>query len=153
MDGWQSGGTESRGAPSAAGQASVTAVAGVVDAPAHAAVVAPMSGAVEVGDTSLLELLPHPAFAIAVDGDDLFRFIYTNDAYRILRGDDFRDATRGDEMHFGSSARTGDLRSIVPANALVAHVRAFAARRGNAGRSPSRPNGVRRSRPVGLPST
>ena len=32
--------------------------------------------------TTLLDLLPHPAFAVAVDGDDVFRFIYTNDAYR-----------------------------------------------------------------------
>jgi diguanylate cyclase (GGDEF)-like protein len=64
-----------------------------------------------VGDTTLLDLLPHPAFAVAVDGDDLFRFTYTNDAYRRLLGDD---------------TATGDLRHIVPANALVAHVRAFA---------------------------
>ena len=70
-----------------------------------------------VADTSLLDLLPHPAFAIAVDGDDVFRFIYTNAAYRTLRGDD------------GASdlgPATGDLRQVVPANALVAHVRAFA---------------------------
>ena len=64
-----------------------------------------------VGDTTLLDLLPHPAFAVAVEGDEVFRFIYTNDAYRRLLGDD---------------SIAGDLRQVVPANALVAHVRAFA---------------------------
>ncbi len=68
-------------------------------------------------DTALLDLLPHPAFAIAVDGDDVFRFIYTNVAYRTLRGDDVA-------AELGPA--TGDLRHVVPANALVAHVRAFA---------------------------
>ncbi len=68
-------------------------------------------------DTALLDLLPHPAFAIAVDGDDEFRFIYTNDAYRSLRGDDV-------DAELGHTPR--DLRQVVPANALVAHVRAFA---------------------------
>ena len=68
-------------------------------------------------DTALLDLLPHPAFAIAVDGDDEFRFIYTNDAYRSLRGDDV-------DTELGHTSR--DLRQVVPANALVAHVRAFA---------------------------
>jgi diguanylate cyclase (GGDEF)-like protein len=62
-------------------------------------------------DSSLFDLLPHPVFAVAVDGDDLFRFIYTNDAYRRLLGD---------------HTATGDLRHVVPPNALVAHVRAFA---------------------------
>jgi diguanylate cyclase (GGDEF)-like protein len=51
-------------------------------------------------------------FAVAVDGDDVFRFIYTNDSYRAL---------------LASDSSTGDLRHVVPANALVAHVRAFAA--------------------------
>jgi diguanylate cyclase (GGDEF)-like protein len=69
------------------------------------------SGNEPVADTTLLDLLPHPAFAVAVDGDDVFRFIYTNDAYRRLLGDD---------------TATGDLRHVVPANALVAHIRAFA---------------------------
>ncbi len=77
----------------------------------------------EPADTILLDLLPHPAFAIAVDGDDVFRFIYTNDAYRALRGDDMRvGEMRGDDMHVGPGPLAGDLRSIVPANALVAHV-------------------------------
>lgn len=65
-----------------------------------------------VADTTLLDLLPHPAFAVAVDGDDRFRFVYANDSYRRLLGDE---------------AATGDLSQIVPANALVAHVRGFAA--------------------------
>jgi diguanylate cyclase (GGDEF)-like protein len=72
---------------------------------------APASGET-AADTTLLDLLPHPAFAVAVDGDDRFRFIYTNDSYRGLLGDD---------------TATGDLSQVVPANALVAHVRAFAA--------------------------
>ena len=72
----------------------------------------PMSpDAAPAGATALLDLLPHPAFVIAVDGRDAFRFVYVNDAYRALLGDD------GPE---------GDLRSVVPAHALVAHVRAFA---------------------------
>jgi diguanylate cyclase (GGDEF)-like protein len=65
-----------------------------------------------VADTTLLDLLPHPAFAVAVDGDDRFRFIYANDSYCRLIGDD---------------AASGDLSQIVPTNALVAHVRGFAA--------------------------
>jgi diguanylate cyclase (GGDEF)-like protein len=64
-----------------------------------------------IADTTTLDLLPHPVFAVAVEGDDVFRFVYTNDAYRRLLGDD---------------TATGDLRHVVPANALVAHVRAFA---------------------------
>src|SRR5947207_11413599 len=118
MDRWQSGGTESQGARSAAGQASVTTLPGASDAPDRGR----NSEAVEARDTSLLDLLPHPAFAIAVDGDDMFRFIYTNDAYRALRGDDMH----ADDVPAGAGAPTGDLRSIVPANALVAHIRAFA---------------------------
>ncbi len=59
----------------------------------------------------LLDLLPHPAFVVEVRGDDHFRFAYVNDAYRSL---------------LGADVATGDLRSIVPANALVVHVRAFA---------------------------
>ncbi|MDQ1462214.1 MAG: hypothetical protein QOI08_3698, partial [Actinomycetota bacterium] len=74
---------------------------------------APADGPAEVVvDTMLLDLLPHPVFAVAVDGDDVFRFIYTNDSYRAL---------------LASDSSTGDLRHVVPANALVAHVRAFAA--------------------------
>ena len=65
----------------------------------------------DVGGTTLFDVLPHPVFVVAVDGDADFRFIYTNDAYRRLLGDD---------------TATGDLRQVVPANALVAHVRAFA---------------------------
>ncbi len=73
--------------------------------------IASVTGGEDGADTTLLDLLPHPAFAVAVDGGDEFRFIYTNDAYRELLG--------------GDSA-TGDLRHVVPANALVAHIRAFA---------------------------
>ena len=73
--------------------------------------VGPVAGPEDLTGSELLDLLPHPAFAVAVDGDDVFRFIYTNDAYRRLLGDD---------------SAAGDLRQVVPANALVAHVRAFA---------------------------
>ena len=52
--------------------------------------VSPDAGDEPVADTTLLDLLPHPAFVVAVDGDDVFRFIYTNDAYRRLLGDDTR---------------------------------------------------------------
>jgi diguanylate cyclase (GGDEF)-like protein len=62
-------------------------------------------------DAALLELLPHPVFVVDVQGDDSFSFSYVNDAYRSLLGDD---------------SATGDLRSVVPAHALVAHIRAFA---------------------------
>src|SRR5476649_600968 len=72
----------------------------------------PIAIAAAAVDTTLLDLLPHPVFAVAADGDDTFRFIYTNDAYRAL---------------LASDTATGDLRHVVPANALVAHVRAFAA--------------------------
>ena len=65
----------------------------------------------DAGGTALFDVLPHPVFVVAVDGDDDFRFIYTNDAYRRLVGDD---------------TAAGDLSQVVPANALVAHVRAFA---------------------------
>ena len=34
----------------------------------------------DIVDTTLLDVLPQPAFAIAVDGDDVCRFVYTNDA-------------------------------------------------------------------------
>jgi len=70
------------------------------------------SGVLPAADTTLLDLLPHPAFAVAVDGDDRFRFIYANPSYSRLLGD--QDAV-------------GDLSQVVPANALVAHVRGFAA--------------------------
>jgi len=74
-----------------------------------------------VADTTLLDLLPHPAFAVAVDGDDMFRFIYTNDSYRRLLGDlSPHEPTPHEEV------ATGDLRHVVPANALVAHIRGFA---------------------------
>ena len=59
----------------------------------------------------VLELLPHPAFVVEVEGDDVFRFSYVNGAYRAL---------------LGAETGKGELRSVVPANALVAHVRAFA---------------------------
>ena len=63
-----------------------------------------------VDEAKLLALLPHPVFVVDVEGDGAFQFSYVNDAYRNLLGDD---------------AATGDLRSVVPAHALVAHVRAF----------------------------
>ncbi|HEV7524405.1 MAG TPA: EAL domain-containing protein [Acidimicrobiia bacterium] len=74
-----------------------------------------------VSDTALLDLLPHPAFAVAVDGDEDFRFIYTNESYRRLLDD---PSSAGEPL--SPAAATGDLRHVVPANALVAHVRAFA---------------------------
>jgi diguanylate cyclase (GGDEF)-like protein len=64
-----------------------------------------------VDEAKLLALLPHPVFVVDVEGNDSFQFSYVNDAYRNLLGDD---------------SATGDLRSVVPAHALVAHVRAFA---------------------------
>jgi len=84
----------------AAGRSPIAAVPSIVPTP---------SG--DDFDSGVLDLLPHPVFAVAVDGDDVFHFIYTNDAYRRLLGDD---------------TATGDLRHVVPAHALVAHVRAFA---------------------------
>jgi len=65
----------------------------------------------DASGTAVFDVLPHPVFVVAVDGEDDFRFIYTNDAYRRLVGDD---------------TAAGDLSQVVPANALVAHVRAFA---------------------------
>jgi diguanylate cyclase (GGDEF)-like protein len=63
------------------------------------------------GGTQLLDALPHPAFVVAVEGGESFRFVYANAAYRaLLRHDDPR----------------GDLRTVLPAPALVSHVRAFA---------------------------
>jgi diguanylate cyclase (GGDEF)-like protein len=62
-------------------------------------------------DATILDLLPHPAFVVAVEGADVFRFEYVNDAYRSLLGDE---------------TATGDLRSVVPPNALVSHIRSFA---------------------------
>ncbi|MCU1457831.1 MAG: hypothetical protein JWL73_1923, partial [Actinomycetia bacterium] len=113
MERWQSGGSNTDGARRAPGEASVTALPGVAREAGHPA----GSAMEEPVDTMLLDLLPHPAFAIAVDGDDVFRFIYANDAYRALRDD---------ETPVGTGPATGDLRAVVPANALVAHVRAFA---------------------------
>ena len=96
MAGWQPGELDNDEARTRSGSAPVA----VADTPLDSAV-----------DTSLLDLLPHPVFAVAVDGDDVFRFIYTNDAYRAL---------------LASDSATGDLRHVIPANSLVAHVRAFA---------------------------
>lgn len=109
MERWQSSGRNDDGVLNSATLAAV---------PAEAETTAP-TGA--VADTALLDLLPHPAFAVAVDGEDVFRFIYTNAAYRRLLDADIDHAT-------------GDLRLVVPANALVAHIRAFAraAREGRA---------------------
>ncbi len=65
-------------------------------------------------DTTLLEVLPHASFIVAVDGDDHFRYVFANQAYRALL-----DAS-GEDVDV-----VGDLRSVLPAHALVAHVRAF----------------------------
>jgi diguanylate cyclase (GGDEF)-like protein len=62
-------------------------------------------------DTRLLDLLPNPAFIVAIESDDAFRFVYANAAYRELLDD--HDIA-------------GDLRVVLPPHALVAHVRAFA---------------------------
>ncbi len=62
--------------------------------------------------TGLLALLPHPAFVVEVDDDDTFRFVFANGPYLALLGSDDLDG--------------GDLRAVLPAPALVAHVRAFA---------------------------
>jgi PAS domain-containing protein len=78
------------------------------------------TAAPEAGDTTLLDLLPHPVFAVAVDGDDDFRFIYTNAAYRDLLATDDSGSEPAGEWAIG------DLRHVIPANGLVAHVRAFA---------------------------
>jgi diguanylate cyclase (GGDEF)-like protein len=67
-----------------------------------------------VDDTNLLDLLPHAAFVVAVDGDDHFRFVFANGAYRELLDSSGEDV-----------ASLGELRSVLPAHALVAHVRAF----------------------------
>jgi len=108
MAGWQPGGRDDDGSrrPPA-----LVSVPEVPDVPAAPDVAVGAGVDASVPDATLLDLLPHPAFAIAVDGDDVFRFIYTNTAYRELVGED--DVT-------------GDLRHAVPANALVAHIRAFA---------------------------
>jgi diguanylate cyclase (GGDEF)-like protein len=73
-------------------------------------------------DTGLLDLLPHPVFLVTVGDGDSFRFVYANASYRALLA--------GDALVARHPAETrdvvGDLRHVVPANALVAHVRAFA---------------------------
>jgi diguanylate cyclase (GGDEF)-like protein len=63
-------------------------------------------------DTQLLDLLPHPSFVVAVEPDDTFRFVYANPAYRALLGN--------------ADVTAGDLRLVLPAHALVSHMRAFA---------------------------
>jgi diguanylate cyclase (GGDEF)-like protein len=63
-------------------------------------------------DTRLLDLLPHPSFVVAVEPDDTFRFVYANPAYRALLNN--------------ADITAGDLRLVVPAHALVSHLRAFA---------------------------
>jgi diguanylate cyclase (GGDEF)-like protein len=74
-------------------------------------------GAVDLSDTALLDLLPTPAFVVAVEHDErgdepTFRFDYVNDAFLVLLG--------------GVDDATGDLRSVLPTQALVSFVRAFA---------------------------
>lgn len=59
----------------------------------------------------VLDALPHAAFIVEVEGDESFSFAYGNHAYRQLLD---REIT------------TGELRALLPANALVAHMRAFA---------------------------
>jgi diguanylate cyclase (GGDEF)-like protein len=73
---------------------------------------APEPRRLDLSDTSLLDLLPHAAFVVAVDGDDAFRFEYANDELLTLLG--------------SAEAATGDLRTVLPAHALVSFVRAFA---------------------------
>ena len=68
--------------------------------------------AAPVGDTALLDLLPHPAFVVEVAGDDSFRYAYANHAYRSLLAH--------------NDIVGGDLRAVLPATALVTHVRGFA---------------------------
>jgi len=69
-------------------------------------------GGVAPGDTHLLDSLPAPAFLVAFDGTDSFEFVYVNAAFEALLGD-------ADDV-------LGELRLVLPANALVPHVRAFA---------------------------
>src|SRR5262249_18921669 len=64
------------------------------------------------GEFAVLDVLPHPSFVVAVDGDDEFRFTYANAASRALLGPG-RDVD-------------GDLSTVLPAPALVSHVRGFA---------------------------
>jgi diguanylate cyclase (GGDEF)-like protein len=63
-------------------------------------------------DTKLLDLLPHPSFVVTVERDDSFRFVYANPAYRALLGN--------------TDVSAGELRLVLPAHALVSHMRAFA---------------------------
>src|SRR5262249_11363457 len=72
---------------------------------------APARALTMIDDPSLLDLVPHPVFVVEIEAEEQFQFTYVNDAYRELLGDDHG---------------TGDLRGIVPAHALVAHIRAFA---------------------------
>jgi diguanylate cyclase (GGDEF)-like protein len=65
--------------------------------------------------TALLDALPHAAFTVAVDDDGHFRFLHTNARYRSLLGLNAR------------AQHEGDLRAVLPADALVSHVRQFAA--------------------------
>jgi diguanylate cyclase (GGDEF)-like protein len=73
---------------------------------------------IDLSDTTLLDVLPTPAFVVAVDHDDpsrhepAFRFDYVNEAFLVLLG--------------GVDDATGDLRSVLPTQALVSFVRAFA---------------------------
>ena len=53
------------------------------DAARRSAAVGRRRASMSVADrTELLDLLPHPAFVVVVDGDDAFHFVYVNDAYR-----------------------------------------------------------------------
>lgn len=65
--------------------------------------------------TALLDALPQAAFLVAVGADGGFRFVHMNGRYRDL-------------LQLAPAVRnSGDLRSVLPADALVAHVREFAA--------------------------
>ena len=80
-----------------------------------------------------LDLLPHPAFVVAIGDDEVCHFVYANARYRALFGLDL-DGDLG-----------GDLRAVLPPTCSCAHVRAFSrARRESASRSRSKSRCERR---------
>ena len=62
----------------------------------------------------VLDALPQPAFVVAIGDDEVCRFVHANARYRALFGLDLENGL-GD-----------DLRSVLPADVLVAHINAFA---------------------------
>ena len=78
-----------------------------------AAAVSLLAGLDDAQVAMVLDALPQPAFTVAVGDDGEFHFVYTNAPYRDLLG-------LGPQPH-------GALRSMLPADALVSHVRHFAA--------------------------